>query len=103
MLAALGLTCCCSRRQVVAPAEPAAEPLTATAAAAAAEQRILKPKCEPVAQLASRSLLEASSRRLTVAAQCSVSAAVDGSSSSSEVPLQFLQLYMAAIRDGNAK
>ena len=121
MLALFGFDCCTRRRDRIAPAAAAAEPAAAAAAGTAPElagtpragdARILKPKggemgAAQLSKAPSRSLLEASQKRLAqstaaaaAAAQAEAAAAGAGSS---EVPLAFLKLYMAAIKDGNIK
>jgi hypothetical protein len=106
------LLLCCQPRRREGQADAAAQlhagcgaELTATRAAA--DQRILRPKSGVEAQAVltrcpSRSLLEASARRLALR-ECEQSKDATGAGveDAEEVPLTFIKLYMAAIRDGN--
>ena len=98
---------CCQPRKRSEAASPTAVGVAAELTTSrAAEQRILRPKAavgDAVAALSkapSRSLLEASARRL---AQSDTVQHNSEAGDPGDVPMRFLGLYMAAVRDGNAK
>ena len=97
---------CCQPRKRSEAAAPTVGVAAELTTSRAAEQRILRPKAavgDAVAALSkvpSRSLLEASARRL---AQSDTVQHNSEAGDPGDVPMRFLGLYMAAVRDGNDK
>ncbi|GAB4818713.1 hypothetical protein N2152v2_005759 [Parachlorella kessleri] len=103
---------CCQPRKRSEAAAPTAQSVGVAAdltTSRAAEQRILRPKpavgdaVAALSKVPSRSLLEASARRLAQSDTMQHSSQAAEAGDTRDVPMRFLGLYMAAVRDGNAK